>query len=51
MIFILTILCFATEPEPIMKDELFEAANRNIEAYFETYLETCLRIAYNPEDC
>ena len=51
MIFILTILCFATELEPTMKDELFEAANRNIEAYLETHLETCLRIAYNPEDC
>jgi hypothetical protein len=47
MIFILTILCFATEPELIIKDELFEAANRNIDGYYEA----CLEIAYNPEDC
>ena len=53
MIFILTILFFSAEPEIELEEQdvLFDAANRNIESYAETYFETCLRIAYNPEDC
>ena len=51
MIFILAILCFATELESTTEDVLFETANTNVEAHLDTYLETCLRIAFNPEDC
>jgi len=41
MILFLTYLCCTTQ------DDLFEQANKNIDAYYDM----CVKIATNPEDC